>query len=214
MAFITFEGTDGTGKTTQIALLADILQASGYPILKTREPGGCAIADQIRSILLHPENHALVPNAELLLYAAARAQHVEEVIRPALRRGEIVLCDRYTDATFAYQGGGRGLPLPLIDSLNTIASAGVTPDLTFLFELEDVATGLQRTISRSSTCETSKAEGRLEQESIDFHRRVRDAYRALAAIRPHFRVINADRPQKEIADELAGIAIHFLRGNS
>lgn len=214
MAFITFEGTDGTGKTTQIKLLAERLQAAGYRVLRTREPGGCAIADQIRSILLHPENNALVPAAELLLYAAARAQHVEEVIRPALQQGTIVLCDRFTDATFAYQGGGRGLSLPLIESLNQIAAAGVTPDLTLLFDLKDVSTGLKRTLDRSQTCAASQAEGRLEQESLAFHLRVRDTYRSLAQQEQRFRLINADRSPEVIADEIALLTLAFLRGQN
>src|SRR5512137_721176 len=132
--FITFEGIEGSGKTTQIRTLAEQLETRGYRVLTTREPGGCPIADAMRAILLDPGNQALLPRAELLLYAAARAQHVEQVIRPALTSGTVVLCDRFADATTAYQGGGRRLEAGLVAQLNAIATAGLTPDLTLLLD--------------------------------------------------------------------------------
>lgn len=179
--FISLEGIEGCGKTTQLRLLADWLRSAGHEVLTTREPGGCPIADQIRAILLTPESHALVPRAELLLYAAARAQHVDEVLKPALQAGKIVLCDRYTDATLAYQGGGRGLDHRLISELNALASDGLSPQLTLLLDLP-VEIGLGRATSRNQI--TADQEGRFEQESLDFHRRVQAAYRNLADQEP------------------------------
>ena len=165
--FITFEGIEGSGKTTQIQQLAQQLRQRGYQVLQTREPGGCQIADQIRSILLHPDNAAMVSRAELLLYAAARAQHVEEIVQHALNAGMIVLCDRFTDATLAYQGDGRGLDRNLIKQLNQLAAGDCNPDLTLLFDLP-VEIGLGRALQRESLQQDS-SEGRFERETLDFH---------------------------------------------
>jgi dTMP kinase len=187
--FITFEGIEGCGKTTQIGLLARNLTARGHRVTLTREPGGCPIADQVRSILLSADNRAMVPLAELLLYAAARAQHVAEVIAPALERGEIVLCDRYTDATIAYQGYGRGLDRNVIDELNHLAAGTMRPDLTLLVDCP-VETGLGRAMERISRS-TGAREERFELESLLFHRKVRDGYLKLAAQEPErFAVID------------------------
>lgn len=169
--FITFEGIEGCGKTTQVRLLVDFLTSRGHNVTVTREPGGCAIADQVRAILLDAENNALVPLAELLLYAAARAQHVEEVIRPALAAGGIVICDRFTDATVAYQGYGRSLDLDLVDRLNRIATGGIMPDLTVLLDCPE-ETGLARAMERINSTAGAREE-RFEQESLRFHRAVR-----------------------------------------
>ncbi len=176
--FITFEGIEGSGKSTQIALLDEALRQQGYSLVRTREPGGCAIADQIREILLHPQNSALNSTAELLLYAAARVQHVNEVIAPALKRDQLVLCDRYTDATKAYQGNGRGLNQQLIQDLNQIAAGTVVPDLTILIDLP-VEIGLSRALSRE-IAQQDDSEGRFEREEIAFHQRVREGYLSLA----------------------------------
>lgn len=176
--FITFEGIEGSGKSTQITMLCEALQQHGCSVVQTREPGGCDIADQIRGILLHPQNSALQPTAELLLYAAARAQHVSEIIRPALDRNQLVLCDRYTDATIAYQGAGRGLDHRLITELNIVATQDTKPDLTILIDLP-AETGLNRALSREAALQDS-SEGRFEREAIVFHQKVRDAYLALA----------------------------------
>lgn len=183
--FITFEGIEGCGKTTQIRLLANTLQESGEKVLLTREPGGCPIADKIRAILLDAKNSAMTPKAELLLYAAARAQHIDEIIKPALNNGFIVLCDRFTDATVAYQGFGRGLDHGLINGLNETATAGCKPDLTILIDCP-VETGLGRAIARieAGTAADSShlREERFERESLQFHQRVRNGYLSLAAL--------------------------------
>ncbi|MDD2853758.1 MAG: dTMP kinase, partial [Desulfuromonadaceae bacterium] len=141
--FVTFEGVEGCGKTTQIRLLSKLLSSRGLNTILTREPGGCPIADKIRTILLDADNRALSPLAELMLYGAARAQHVSEVIAPALNARNIVLCDRFSDATVAYQSVGRGLDRTVIDTLNLHACQGVTPDLTVLVDC-DPNVGLER----------------------------------------------------------------------
>ena len=180
--FITFEGVEGCGKTTQIKLLADFLSARGTGTVLTREPGGCPIADKIRTILLDAENRALSPLAELMLYAAARAQHVTEVISPALDAGKIVLCDRFCDATVAYQSFGRGIDRSVIDTLNLHACQGVSPDLTVLVDC-DPSVGLERARRRIEATSGPREE-RFELEALAFHQRVRDGYRQLAADQP------------------------------
>jgi dTMP kinase len=203
--FITFEGIEGCGKTTQIRLLAERLRQSGLEILVTREPGGCPIADAIRSILLHPDSHALVPRAELLLYAAARAQHVDEVIRPALSRGTLVLCDRFIDATVAYQGGGRGLDPALIASLNALATDGLLPNLTLLLDMP-AEEGLQRARRRNAA---APEEDRFEREDLDFHRRVRSEYLQLARQHERFLVIDATGSVEAVAGRI-GTAVEAV----
>lgn len=176
--FITFEGVEGCGKTTQIRLLSELLAARGMRTLLTREPGGCPIADKIRAILLDAENRELSPLAELMLYAAARAQHVTEVIAPALEADKIVLCDRFCDATVAYQSFGRGIDRGVIDSLNLHACQGVTPDLTVLVDC-DPTVGLERARRRIEATSGPREE-RFELEALPFHNRVRAGYRQLA----------------------------------
>lgn len=180
--FITFEGVEGCGKTTQIKLLADLLSARDTGTVLTREPGGCPIADKIRTILLDAENRALSPLAELMLYAAARVQHVTEVISPALQEGKIVLCDRFCDATLAYQSFGRGLDRCIIDTLNLHACQGVSPDLTVLVDC-DPAVGLERARRRIEATSGPREE-RFELEALAFHQRVRNGYLQLAADQP------------------------------
>jgi len=198
--FITFEGIEGCGKTTQLRLLTQQLRHLGRDVVTTREPGGCPIADAIRNILLDPGNHNLAARAELLLYAAARAQHIDEVIRPALRDGKMVLCDRFTDATIAYQGYGRGLDRELIASLNALASAGTMPDLTILLDMP-AEEGLQRARSRNTT-QTLEHEGRFEQESLEFHRRVRQGYLDLAQREKRILVIDAMGPPESVSERI------------
>jgi len=180
--FITFEGVEGCGKTTQIKLLSELLSARGIRAVLTREPGGCPIADKIRAILLDAENRALAPLAELMLYAAARAQHVTEVISPALEAGQIVLCDRFCDATVAYQSFGRGIDRGIIDNLNRHACQGVSPDLTVLVDC-DPCVGLERARRRIEATSGPREE-RFELEELAFHNQVRVGYLQLAADEP------------------------------
>lgn len=191
---ITFEGVEGCGKSTQVKRLAQRVKEWGRDVLVTREPGGTAIGEKIREILLNPDNAALSDTAELLLYAAARAQHVDEVIKPALANGTIVLCDRYVDSTTAYQGGGRGASRELLDQLRRIATSGLDADLTLLLDVP-VDEGLERAKSRT-------AADRIEQEKIDFHQRVRDAYLVLAEQEPErIHVIDSTNPIDAVANE-------------
>lgn len=207
--FITFEGIEGSGKTTQIAKVAEFLRSLGHDVVTTREPGGCPIADAIREILLNPANNALENRAELLLYAAARAQHVAEVIQPALKQGQIVLCDRYTDATLAYQGYGRGLDLDLIEELNILASDSCRPHLTLLLDMPHEA-GLERALVRNSV-QNMADEGRFEQESLNFHQRVREGYLFLAQKDPQrIRVVDATGTPAEVTGRLLACLQDYL----
>jgi len=183
-AFITFEGTEGTGKSTQVRLLADDLRAAGRRVHLTREPGGTAFGRTLRGLLLDPAAGTMAPFAELFLYLADRAQHAREVIAPAIARGECVICDRFQDATVAYQGYGRGLDIPFIEEAGSRAAAGLVPDLTFLLDLEDVSVGLARARRRQQGDGTAGVEDRFEREEIAFHLRVRDGYRAIAGAQP------------------------------
>jgi dTMP kinase len=179
--FITFEGMDGSGKTTQMHRLAARLRGLGKTVLETVEPGGPPIAQKIRRILLDSANQELSPTTEILLYFASRAQNVDEWILPALERGEIVLSDRFTDSSLAYQGCGRGLGEAAVIALDKIACRGLKPDLTLLVDVE-AESSLARARARNLAephCET-----RMDDQSIDFHRRVYDAYHALAAAEP------------------------------
>lgn len=207
--FITFEGIEGCGKTTQLALLSDILHNQGHDVVTTREPGGCPIADAVRRILLDPAHNAMVPLAELLLYAAARAQHVNEVIQPALAEGRIVLCDRYTDATIAYQGYGRGQDLGVVKQLNELAGSGCHPDLTLLLDMP-AATGLKRAIHRNSS-QSLDEEGRFEQEALVFHDKVRQGYLELANSCPErIKIIPAEGSVAAVAERIALTVSTFI----
>jgi dTMP kinase len=186
--FITFEGGEGSGKTTQLKALLTHLRSVGREVIETRDPGGTPIGKQVRALLLDRDNFRMAPAAELLLYEASRAQLVHEVVRPALQAGRIVLCDRFTDSTVAYQGYGRGLDLDLIARLNALATDGLRPDLTFLLDL-DPAVGLLRAIRR--VAEPQERYDRIEGEVLAFHQRVRTGYRSIAAAEPE-RVIVLD----------------------
>jgi dTMP kinase len=204
--FITFEGTDGSGKTTQLGRLIQRLRAQGKTVRETVEPGGTPIGMAIRSILLDAANRDLSPSAELLLYFASRAQNVHQTILPALERGEVVVCDRFTDSTLVYQGAGRGLGADLVRQLHHIACGSLQPDLTIYLDL-DLETGLQRAQSRNSE-QTGSRENRFEEEPVEFHRRVRAAYLELAAAEPErFRVIDAradiDTVEQAVWNEVA-----------
>lgn len=173
--FITFEGPDGSGKTTQLRLLAKALSLRGIPVLTTREPGGTRIGDAVRSILLAPEHLEMSPRAEALLYIAARAQIVHEIIRPALAEGTVVLCDRFGDSTLAYQGFGHGQNVEQLRTIIHFATGGLAPDLTIYLDV-DAATGLQR--------KQPDLWDRLEAYNITFHEKVRAGYRALIEQEP------------------------------
>jgi dTMP kinase len=181
--FITFEGGEGSGKSTQIGLTGDFLKTCGVPFLVTEEPGGTLLGKRIREILLNRDTFDIAPMAELLLFQASRYQHVETVIRPALQAGKLVLCDRFTDATVAYQGFGRGIARERIRQLNDIASASLKPDKTFLFDVP-VELGLDRASRRMDLQKDQPREDRFEQEALAFHQRVRDGYRSLAREEP------------------------------
>ena len=190
--FLTFEGGDGSGKSTQSALLESWLVEQGRTVVSTREPGGTEVGDEIREIVLHRRGH-IVPRAEALLYAADRAHHVATVVRPALARGDIVLQDRYLDSSVAYQGVGRELEADEIRNLSLWATEGLLPDITVLLDL-DVAIG------RDRLDESRTRYDRLESEAAEFHARVRDAYLALAAAEPErFLVLDATLPVDELA---------------
>jgi len=175
--FVTFEGIEGSGKTTQIRLLSDYLKTKGIPHRVTREPGGTPLADEIRALLLSPRDESVFPETELLLYEAARAQHVRSVILPALSSGLAVLCDRFCDATSAYQGFSREIGGDRIDWLNAFASGGLSPDLTFLLDIPPEE-GLTRLRGREARPD------RIESESLEFHRKVREGYLRLQRDRP------------------------------
>ncbi|HEU0178824.1 MAG TPA: dTMP kinase [Blastocatellia bacterium] len=195
---ITFEGIDGCGKSTQMRLLEQYLTERGVAVVSTREPGGTELGRKIRSALLDGGKGSVEPLAELLLYAADRAQHVRRVIMPALAEGKVVLSDRFYDATTVYQGYARGFDLKLVDQLNELATGGLKPDLTLLFDL-DVESGLKRTWRRGDETGAAAARpDRLDQEPVEFHERVRKAYLEIAAREPErFRVIPAAGPVEE-----------------
>ena len=208
--FITFEGIEGSGKSTQIALLANHLTTRGVRHVLTREPGGTSIGDQVRKILLDPANSSLDPTAELLLYAAGRAQHLSEIIMPAIADGTNVLCDRFSDATLAYQGYGRGLDTEMIRSLDRIVTAGMRPDLTLLFDIE-AATGIARARGRNNS-RGLEAEARFENEELAFHERVRQGYLTLVAQEPdRIRVVDASSSAEAIQAKVRMIVDERLR---
>jgi dTMP kinase len=191
--FISFEGIEGTGKTTQAAFLAEQLSKSGLDNLLTQEPGGTVIGNRIREILLLPDHSEMSFMCELLLYNAARAQLLSEKIVPALKRGKIVITDRFSDSTTEYQGYGRGIDQKLIASLDAIATGGIKPDLTLLFDL-DIETGLRRNRKINKV-------DRLELEDIAFHRKVMDGFREIAKGEPdRFKIIDASRPINEVGE--------------
>jgi dTMP kinase len=193
--FITLEGPDGSGKTTQIHLLHDRLVAAGYAPLLTREPGGTPIGDQIRDILHSLDNHDMVDTTEILLYSASRAQLVAQVIRPALSAGRLVLCDRYADSTMAYQGYGRQLDLGALRVITQFATGGLKPDLTILLDV-DVETGLRRK-------KAAEEWNRMDQQALDFHVRTRQGYDALAAAEPgRWVTVDASGPVSQVADRV------------
>lgn len=189
--FITLEGPEGSGKTSQLGQFADFLREQGYEVVTTREPGGTSIGDQIRQVLVSMDNKNLHPRTEILLFLSARAQLVEELIKPSLASGKIVVCDRYGDSTLAYQGFGHGLPLDMLRDMLRFATDGLVPDLTLYLDLE-VEKGLLRK-------KKGQEWNRLDAYEVEFHRRVRNGYLQLAAAEPErWRVIDASQSKLEI----------------
>lgn len=203
--FITFEGPEGSGKSSQIILLTQFLQKKGFEVLATREPGGTRIGDQVRHTLHDVANTEMVAEAEFLLYSASRAQLVRQRILPALKAGSIVICDRYADSTIAYQGYGRGLDLDAVLAVTRFATGGLTPDLTFLLDI-DVERGLARRV------EGADEMNRLDLEEVAFHQRVRQGYHQLAAHDPQRWVtVDADRDPESIQADLQMIFLQRRR---
>ncbi len=204
--FVTFEGGDGTGKTTQIRALESYLSSRGKACLVTREPGGTELGSMLRRVLLEAGDAPIVPSSELFLYLADRAQHVSEVIRPALAAGKIVLCDRFTDSTLAYQGYGRGLDLVLLRQLNSLADGGTRPDMTLLLDCP-IAVGLDRTANRQAQSDSDAAkEDRFEREQLEFHEKVRAGFLDLARQEPgRFRVIDGSQPAAQVSAAIGKI---------
>jgi dTMP kinase len=199
---IAFEGVEGAGKSTQLELLRQVLEGRGCEVVVTREPGGTPAGERVRSLLLDP-GVELHPRAEALLFAAARAELVERVIRPALERGTVVLCDRYLDSSLAYQGGARGLGRGPVEDVNRFATGGLLPDLVVLLDL-DPAAGLGR---------RARDPDRIEAQDLEFHRRVRDAFRDLAAADPkRFAVVDAGLPVPEVAAQVQAAVLSLLEG--
>lgn len=201
--FITFEGPDGSGKTTQVRLLVEYLQARGIAVICTREPGGTEISEQIRQVILSTRNRAMQSQAEVLLFSAARAQIVAELIRPALAAGKIVICDRYADSTMAYQGYGLGLDLDALRAITRFATGGLVPDLTFYVDVP-VEVGLARR-QRGET-------NRLDQKDIAYHTRVRNGYLELAKAEPQrFVVVDGTRTIDQVHQEIRARILQVLK---
>jgi dTMP kinase len=208
--FISLEGIEGCGKTTQIRQLSAHLEERGHPCIVTREPGGTAIGEKIRSILLDPASKDMVPTAELLLYMADRAQHIDEVIKPGLRKGKIILCDRYFDATVVYQGFARGLDTRFISDLHRILFQDLRPDMTFLLDLPP-RIGLARAWQELDSGSRCGTESRFEEEAINFHEKVRAGYLELARLeRNRFKIIDASRPKDEVQADIREVLMPYL----
>jgi len=208
--FITFEGIEGSGKTTQIELLIPVLQAKDYDCVFTREPGATEIGKKIRAILLDASHTAMLPLTELLLYEADRAQHVHEVIKPALAANKVVVSDRFFDATTVYQGYARGFDLKLIEQIHHLVLGNLKPDLTMVLDLP-VDLGLKRAWQRINS-QSDLSEDRFEKEDIAFHERVRQGYLALARAEPErFRVIDASRDAEAVHRDIVDVVLSLHR---
>jgi dTMP kinase len=197
---ITFEGPEGGGKSTQVAYLCRRLEQAGLVVYETREPGGTPVGAELRAMLLVPDRPTLVPETEALLMCADRAQHVAEVIRPALAAGVVVVSDRYADSTLAYQGFGGGADIPSLEAVNRFATGGLTPDLTVLIDL-DVRIGLERKLRASRSGEDDL--NRIDLRDVSYHERVREGFLALAALEPErFFVVDGTAPPEQIAGQV------------
>jgi dTMP kinase len=208
--FITVEGIEGSGKSMQIASLARFLRGRGKQILVTREPGGTRAGDAVRRILLGTKSGRLEAWTEFFLFEAARVQHLSELVRPALARGSIVLCDRFTDSTLAYQGYGRGLPRPMIEKIHALPALGPVPDLTIIFDLP-VRAGLARIRTRNASSAARRRESRIDDEPARFHERVRRGFRAIAAAnRGRVAIVDGSRPPDAVARAVREIVLARL----
>lgn len=207
--FISFEGIEGSGKTTQVELLIRVMQANGYRCLATREPGATKIGHKIRGILLDAAHSDMLPLTELLLYEADRAQHIHEVIKPALAEDKVVVSDRFFDATTVYQGYARGYDLGLIQQIHQIVIGGLTPDLTLVLDLP-VHVGLERAWERIRSRSGGVPEDRFEKEALAFHERVRQGYLTLARNEPErFRVIDASRDPESVHKDIVEVVLRL-----
>ena len=210
--FLTLEGPEGAGKTTQGRLLADYLRGGGREVVCVREPGGTAIGERIRALLLDPAHRNMAACTEMLLFAAARAQLVREVLTPALQAGRWVVCDRFVDASLAYQGIGRGLGVEVVRCVNAAATGGLTPDLTVLLDI-DAATGLARARAKTGVpaARTGGAGDRMEQEVLAFHQRVREGFLSLAQKEPQrIAVIDARGSVSAVQDQIRQAVAEML----
>jgi dTMP kinase len=208
--FITFEGVEGSGKTTQIQLAGEFLREKGLPVIMTQEPGGTPLGERIREILLNQAGYEISGEAEVFLFAAARAQHTDKLIRPALEKGQVILCDRFSDATIAYQAYGRGLPLDAVREICRLASRGLSPRLTLLFDLP-VEKGLERAFCRIAGRKEDSREDRFELEHLDFHHRIREGYLTIARQEPgRVKIIDASRDIESTRREVRSILSSFL----
>lgn len=204
--FITVEGVEGVGKSTNLACIAEYLETAGINVVLTREPGGTPLAEDIRHLLLAPREEKVAPETELLMMFAARAQHIAEVIVPALTKGSWVLCDRFTDATYAYQGGGRQLPLEKIATLENLVQGDLRPDCTFLLDAP-IEIGMARARKRAAL-------DRFEQEQLAFFERVRSHYLVMASAEPQrYRIVDASQELHEVQREVVAITEQLLSGS-
>jgi dTMP kinase len=207
---LTLEGIEGSGKSTQAATLADTLRAGGVPVVLTREPGGVPLAETIRGLLLSPDSGPIQPLTELLLFVAARAEHVAAKIRPAIEAGQVVICDRFTDATLAYQGGGRSVPEDLLRRLNSLSTGELTPDRTYLLDVP-VSLGVERADKRSGAA----GKDRIERASADFFEAVRRRYLELARQEPgRFLLLRGNDPIADVARLISEDAWSLIRSRA
>ena len=204
--FITLEGPEGSGKTSQLPALAEFLREKGYDVLVTREPGGTSVGDQIRDVLMNMKNVSIVPQTEILLFQAARAQHVAEILRPALDKGQIVICDRFGDSTLAYQGYGHQTDIRTLQYLIHFATGGLTPDLTLLLDIP-VSKGFERKIKNESEW------NRLDAYEKAFHERVREGYLQLAREEPErWQIIDASQGKDRVQEEMRKLVLQKIAG--
>lgn len=200
--FITLEGTEGVGKSTNLAAVTDTVEQAGFSVVTTREPGGTELAEAIRELLLGVRDEPMVPMTELLLVFAARAQHIHQVIEPALANGQWVVCDRFTDATYAYQGGGRGFDDQVIAALESMVQQDLRPDLTIYLDVS---------VSVAAARIAEREHDRFEREAVEFFQRVRDRYLAMASASSRYRVVDAGNELDVVAADVRQVVTEFIR---